>query len=97
VGFLLLIEGILLSPLVNGRISIITGRSWIFKTKNVNNFKSILWGSLQRFFHDNPLPLTPPGGFQTVWHSLFLPVATQRKKFVVGELFHRDQFLMRSW
>jgi hypothetical protein len=27
-----------------------------------------------------PSPLTPPGGSFIVWQSLFLPVATQRKK-----------------
>jgi hypothetical protein len=56
VGFLLLIEEILLSPLSNGRYFILTGHYLFFNTKNVNTLNCILWDNL----HDLPHPLIPP-------------------------------------
>ena len=49
--------------------------------------RKILVDDFRRFFkHDKPHPPRTPRGYLILWHPLFLPVASQRKK-CVDELF----------
>ncbi len=47
------------------------------------------------FRHADPLPLKPPGVTKSYGNRFFSPLLRNEKKFV-GELFKRDQCLMRS-